>query len=323
MTRLKEMHAVTIDRFGGPDVLTYGRQRLPDVGPGQVLVKVAYAGVGSWDPLEREGLFAELTGQTPDFPYTLGRDGSGTIAAIGVGVDRFAIGDAVYALGIGHYAEYIALDADAVSLLPDDLPLDQAGAMPIVALTAWQGLAIELDVAPGDAVLINGASGDVGHIAVQLAKRLGARVLAVASGEDGVAAALELGADVAVDGRVTDVAAASRAFAPKGLDAVLAVVGGASLSAAIGTVRERGRVAYPAGIDPEPEPRAGLVFRHFDLTLDAPATSRVKMEQLNALIAAGPFEVRISSTFPLGQAAQAHQALAAHRIGKVILSVPS
>lgn len=323
MTLPTEMNAVTIDRFGGPDVLTYGRQPMPHVGPGQVLVKVAYAGVGSWDPLEREGGFVEITGNSPPFPHTLGVDGSGTIAAIGADVDRFAVGDEVYTLGGRHYAEYVTIDADAVSLLPQGLTLEQAGAMPVVALTAWQGLAEELAVLPGEAVLINGASGDVGHIAVQLAKLLGARVLAVASGEDGVTAARELGADRAIDGKIDDIAAASREFAPTGLDAVFTVVGGAGLAQAISTVREGGRVAYPLGIQPEPEPRAGVDLRHFDLTLDAPATTRAKMTKLNDLIASGPFQVRIAKMFPLEQAALAHEALKEHRIGKVVLATRS
>ena len=312
---------MTIDRFGGLDALHSSRQPVPQVGPGQVLVKVSYAGVGTWDPLEREGVFVEITGETPSFPHTLGGDGSGTIAAIGPGVDRFAVGDEVYAMGGGFYAEYVALDADAVSLLPYGLALDQAGAMPIAALTALHGLVNELEVAPGETLLINGASGDTGHIAVQLAKRLGARVLAVASGNDGVDAVRELGADAVIDGKVDDIAAKAGAFAPAGLDTVLTFIGGPSVDAAVSAVRHGGRVAYPLGVEPEPKQRAGVAFRQFDLTLDAPATLKGTMTALNELIASGPFQVKVSEVFPLHQAASAQKALGKHRVGKIVLSM--
>ncbi|MFS0772726.1 quinone oxidoreductase family protein [Sphingomonas sp. 1P08PE] len=315
------MNAVYIDRFGGAEVLTYGPQPVPQAQPGQVLVKMAYAGVGTWDPLIREGVFADITGEVPAFPIILGTDGSGIIAAIGEGIDRFAIGDAVYVLGSNVYAEYAAIDADAVSKVPSFLPLDQAAAMPVIALTSHHGLVDELRVKKGDSLLINGASGDAGHVAIQLAKLIGVRVLAVASGEDGVRAALELGADSAVDGKVADVAAAARAFAPGGLDAVLTFVAGPGLDAATSAVREGGRVAYPLGVEPEPRSRAGVHFHHFDLTLDAPATTRTKMTRLNALISSGPFQVRVARSVPLAHAGEAHELLRQHRVGKILLDM--
>lgn len=317
----QEMNAVAIDRFGGLDVLKPSRRQVPEVGAGEVLIRVSYAGVGAWDPYEREGGFVELTGEQPTFPVTLGSDGSGRIVAVGAGVERFHEGDLVYAVGGGFYAEYVALDADAVSLLPDGLALDQAGAMPIVALTALHGLVETLHVARGEALLIHGASGDVGHIAVQMAKRLGARVLAVASGADGVAMVRELGADVTIDGRTADIAAAARDFAPAGLDAVLASAGGPGLDAAIAALRKDGRAAYPLGVEPEPAPRAGLDLQRYDLTLDAPAVVKLKMAKLNELIALGPFSVKIAQVFPLDQAMAAQQALGEHRIGKLVLQI--
>lgn len=317
----REMNAVTIDRFGGPEVLRHGPRPVPDVGPGEVLVRVAYAGVGTWDPEEREGGFVEITGEQPTFPFTPGGDGSGTVVAVGAGVDRFGEGDLVYAVGSGFYSEYVSLDADAdaVAPVPEGLDLAQAGAMPIVALTALRGLVEELRIEPGESVLITGASGDVGHLAVQLAKRLGARVLAAASGADGVEAVRELGADVAVDGRTDDVAAAAREFSPNGLDAALSLVGGPSQETAIAVLREGGRVAYPLGVLPEPAPVPGVEIRSFDLTLDGPASVRPRMAELNTMIASGPFSVRIARTFPLARASEAQRALDGHRVGKIVL----
>lgn len=320
MTQPTQMNAVTIDRFGGPDVLSYTTQPVPEPGSGQVLVRMAYIGVGTWDPLMREGGFAEITGETPVFPMILGTDGSGTIAALGPNVDGFAVGDEVFVLGAALYADYAVVDARAASKLPAGLPLEQAGAMPVGALTALHGLVDELQLRPGGSVLVNGASGDVGHLAVQIGKLIGARVLAVASGEDGVRMAQELGADAAVDGRTADVAAAARAFAPGGLDGVLTFIAGTSLDAALSAVRDGGRVAYPLGVEPEPIPRDGVTVHHFDLTLDAPEMTQARMARLNDLIASGPFEVRVAAVLPLSQAARAHEALRQHRIGKILLA---
>ena len=319
----KEMNAVTIDRFGGLEVLKPSRRQVPAVGAGEVLIRVAYAGVGAWDPFEREGGFVELTGEQPTFPVTLGSDGSGRIAAVGAGVERFHEGDEVYAMGGGFYAEYVVLNADTVSLLPDGLPLDQAGAMPVVALTALHGLSNTLHVAVGEAVLIYGASGDLGHIAVQMAKRMGAQVLAVASGDDGVAMVRELGADVVIDGKTADVAMAARDFAPDGLDIVLALAGGPGLDAAIAALRRDGRAAYPLGVEPEPKPRADVDLQSYDMTLDTPAVTKLKMVELNAMIASGPFAVKIAHVFPLREARAAQQALEKHRVGKIILQTAS
>ncbi|PWN40364.1 alcohol dehydrogenase [Ceraceosorus guamensis] len=318
----REMNAIVIRKFGGIDVLEPAHLPVPSVGPGQVLVKVAFASVASWDPFVREGGFAQVFGHAPNFPYIIGSDGSGTIAAVGIGVTQFAVGDQVYSMGMGHYAEYIVLDAQAVSPVPKGLPLDQAGAMPSIALTALVGLAKELQVQSGRTIVISGASGDTGQVAVQLAKLLGARVLAIASGEDGVALARELGADAAIDGKTADIAAAVEQFAPGGVDAALALVGGASLDATIAGVRKGGHVAYPLGVMPEPEPRPDVHLQRYDLTNynENPAIAQPAMRQLNNLIQSTSFQVKIAQIFPLNQAAAAHQAVSARRVGKILLS---
>jgi NADPH:quinone reductase len=162
--------------------------------------------------------------------------------------------------------------------------------------------------------MIFGASGGIGHLAVQLAKRLGARVLAVASGDDGVALARRLGADVVVEGHTGDVAAAAREFVPDGLDAALVTAGGEPADRALKAVRDGGRVAYPNGVMPEPKVAPGVRLSSYDVVPDQEAISK-----LNRLIEAGPFEVHVSRTFPLDQAAEAHRALADHYLGKIAL----
>jgi NADPH:quinone reductase-like Zn-dependent oxidoreductase len=186
--------------------------------------------------------------------------------------------------------------------------------MPVDAITALRGLDDTLGLQPGESLLVFGASGGIGHLAVQLAKRMGARVFAVASGDDGVALVQRLGADAVVDGHKDDVAAAAREFAPEGLDAALLTAGGEAAERALTALREGGRVAYPNGVEPEPQPRSGLTVRSYDGTSDPQV-----IEKLNRLIGSGTFVVHIARTFPLDQAAEAHRALETHYLGKLAL----
>jgi NADPH:quinone reductase-like Zn-dependent oxidoreductase len=143
---------------------------------------------------------------------------------------------------------------------------------------------------------------------------MGARVFAVASGEDGVAFVRGLGADKVVDGKKDDIAAAARQFAPAGIDAVLLTAGGEAAEQALSTLRQGGRAAYPNGIDPIPNERAGMKIQSFNGEYAPPP-----FEKLNRLIEAGPFEVRVARTFNLDQAADAQRALEEHYLGKLAL----
>ena len=315
------MRAIALRRFGGIDALEPQSLPVPSPGPHEVLVGIAFAGVGEWDTFEREGGYARLLGTQATFPYVLGSEGAGVVAAVGEQVERFRVGERVYAVGFlnprgGFYAEYAAVREDLVAPIPGNLPLEQAAALGGVGLTALRGLEDVLGIRPGESVLIFGASGGVGHVAVQLAKRMGARVLAVASGRDGVRLAERLGADAAVDGRSDDVAAAARAFAPDGLDAALLTAGGEAAQQALSALREGGRVAFPYGIRPEPTPTQGARVHGYYGDPD-----RDIIERLNRLVASGPFEVHIAEVFPLERAAEAHAALGRHYLGKLVLRV--
>jgi NADPH:quinone reductase len=318
-TTQKMMQAVAIVRLGGVETLEMRELPVPAVGPDEVLIRVESAGVGEWDPFEREGGYAEMLGIEPDFPYVLGSEGAGVIAALGDRVSRFEKGDSVYACGFlnpkgGFYAEYAAVEAGFVSYIPAGLTPEQASVMSGVAITALRGLDDILGLEQGESVMIFGASGGIGHVAVQLAKRLGARVLAVASGDDGVALVERLGADAAVNGRTDDVLAAARKFAPDGLDATLLTAGGEVAEEALRAARAGGRVAYPNGIQPEPQARSDVRFSGYNGEPDPEIIGR-----LDRLIEAGPFEVHIAQTFPLDQAAEAHRALNDHYLGKLAL----
>jgi NADPH:quinone reductase-like Zn-dependent oxidoreductase len=214
----------------------------------------------------------------------------------------------------GFYSQYAVVKENGVSRIPGKLSMQQAAAMAVDAITALTGLDTTLGLKNGESVLILGASGGVGHLAVQIAKRMGARVLAVASGDDGVAFVRGLGADKVVDGKKDDIVTAARQFAPQGFDAVLLTAGGEAAEKVLSTLRQGGRAAYPNGVEPIPKERDGITIQSYNGQYAPPP-----FEKLNSLIEAGPFEVRVARTFNLDQAADAQRALEDHYLGKLAL----
>lgn len=311
------MRAAAIDEFGGN--ITPHTLPVPQVGADEILIRVESAGVGVWDPFERDGGFAKLFGTEAKFPYVLGSDGAGTVVEAGANARDFKKGDHVYAFALmnpkgGFYAQYAVVKKEDASPIPGKLTVEQAGALPVDAMTALQGLDDALGLKSGESVLILGASGGIGHLAVQLAKHMGARVLAVASGKDGVELATRLGADMAIDGHKDDVAAAAKKFAPDGIDCTLLTIGGKAADDALRTLTDKGRAAYPHGVEPEPKARTGITVKGYDLE-----PTHETVEKLNRLIEQGPFEVHVARTFPLDQAADALRALDQHYLGKIAL----
>jgi NADPH:quinone reductase len=314
------MQAAAIDAAGPAEALTLHTLPVPTPAADEVLIKVDTAGVAVWD--------ADIRAHPQDiqhvrFPLVLGTDGAGRIAALGAAVRDFKVGDAVYAYSWdnpqgGFYAQYVAVPAARVAQVPQPLTLVQAGAIGTTALTAQQGVDDALHIRAKETLIIHGASGGVGTLAVQFAKLRGARVLAIASGEDGLALVRELGADAAVDGRHGDIAAAARAFAPQGVDAVLALAGGEALDRCLEALKNGGRVAYPTGVHPAPAARAGFTVTRYD-AIAAPA----QFTRLNAAIVAAHLKVPIAAEFPLAAAADAHRRLeSGHVLGKIVLRVP-
>jgi NADPH:quinone reductase-like Zn-dependent oxidoreductase len=289
------------------------------MGARDVLIEVDTSGVGSWEPQQRSGAWAD---DDAEYPLVLGSDGSGTVVARGARVRRIRVGDRVYAFDFGSDkggfdAEYVAVAEPSVARIPRRLDLLQAGASPAVALTALQGIDDALHVKRGERVVIVGASGNVGMFALQFAKGRGAHVLAIASGRDGVAFARRLGADVAIDGKRGNLAEALCEFAPDCVDAVLALAGGKVLTTCIDAVRRGGRVAYPNGIDPAPRKRRGIKVVSYDATMGLKAFAR-----LNRAIEKMPLTVPIAKQYRLEQAAQAHRRLEkGHVLGRVVLRV--
>jgi NADPH:quinone reductase-like Zn-dependent oxidoreductase len=313
------MRAAAIDKAGGPEVITLRTLPVPRPDADEVLIAVHTAGVASWDVSVR---------QHPDllkhssFPLVLGTDGSGVIAAVGSRVQDFKPGDQVYTYSWdnpkgGFYAEYVAVPAKLVGHVPRGMSLRDAGAIGTTGLTAIQGIDDQLHIKPGETLIIHGAAGGVGSLALQFAKLRGARVLATASGEDGASFVKRLGADAVVDGRQGDITAAARQFAPQGIDAVLALAAGDSLERCLDALRPGGRAAFPSGVRPEPKPRAGVSIVRYDAIAGAQ-----EFERLNQAIVAAKLQVPIAAEYPLADAAKAQERLeAGHVLGKVVLQI--
>ncbi|BDG01476.1 NADP-dependent oxidoreductase [Anaeromyxobacter oryzae] len=310
-----QMKAAAFDRYGGPEVLHTETLPVPKPGPKQVLIRLDSAGIGVWDPYVRSG---EIELGQSRFPRVIGNDGAGEVVATGADVRRFRIGDRVYAYSFegGFYAEFVALDEDAIAPIPPGMSAEEAGALGADGVTALRGLDDQLHLAAGQTLMVYGASGGIGHLAVQLAKRMGAKVLAVASGPDGIALVRRLGADAAVDGKRDDVARAARDFAPGGLDAALVLVAGQGLDAALATMRRGGRIAFPNGVEPAPRAPAGVTLQAYDGEPSPDAFQR-----LNRLIGAGPFHVEVGRVYPLEEAARAHREIQQHHLGKLALRI--
>jgi NADPH:quinone reductase-like Zn-dependent oxidoreductase len=258
------------------------------------------------------------------FPLVLGTDGAGVVAEVGPRVTRFKRGDRVYSYVFdnqngGFYAEYAAVLAKNAGRVPRVIDLKHAGAVATIGLTALQGVDDVLKVQPGESVIVHGASGNVGMMAVQFVKWRGARVLATASKPDGVAFVRRLGLDDTIDdvidGTTDDIALAARKFAPDRIDAVLAFVGGESLLQCIEALKRGGRVVYPNGVEPEPRKRKHVLIRSYDAE-----SSPEKFNALNRALVASRAKIPIAKEFPLDRAADAHRMVErGHVLGKVVL----
>lgn len=314
------MKAAAIDRFGPPSVFALHALPVPEPGPDEVLIALHAAGVGVWDAEIRAGWWPS---GRPKFPLVLGTDGAGVVAAIGTRVRRFRTGQRVWAYEFpnpkgGFYAEYVAVKAAHVAPVPRRLNLLDAGAAIVTALTALQGIDDALHVRRGETVLIFGATGAVGTMALQLAKRRGARVIATATGRKATRLVLSLGADTAFDARADDVLARLRALAPDGLDAVLACAGGPALDRCLDLVNPKGRVAYPEGVEPEPKARR----RRFTVQGYDAEAGRQQLARLERAVEEARLKVPIAAKFPLARTARAHELLEEGQVlGRIVLQI--
>lgn len=317
------MRAVTQDSFGGPEVLKIARVPRPTPLPTEVLVRVHAAGVNPVDWKTRAGTgMAGVLGQPP---FILGWDVSGVVEETGFGVTTLQPGDEVYGMpwfprAAGGYAEYVTAPARQFARKPAAIGHEQAAAVPLAALTAWQALVDTADVRPGQRVLIHAAAGGVGHLAVQFAKHLGAHVIGTASSgrHDWLT---KLGADELIDYHAVRFEDAVR-----DVDVVIDLIGEHHDNTGIRSVRTLRpgglMVAIPAGVSPELRDAAeahGVLVTPFLVEPDGTALTRIA-----ALIDAGEVAVEVDEAYPLEQAAEAHiRGEAGRTRGKLVLRVAS
>ncbi|MER5578334.1 NADP-dependent oxidoreductase [Streptomyces massasporeus] len=299
MSTQHTMRAISQDVLGGPEVLKEVRIERPAPKPNEVLVRVRAAGVNPTDWKHRAT--GGFLGQPP---FVLGWDVSGVVEAVGIGVVAFAPGDEVFGMlpypyGHGSHAEYAIAPVRALTRKPAGVDHTQAGALPLVSLTAWQALTEHADLRPGQRVLIHAAAGGVGHVAVQIAKARGAYVIGTASA--GKHEFLRsIGVDETIDYRETDVTEAV-----KDVDVVLDTIGGDNSLHSLRVLRPGGVLVsiLPGGSDELYEEAARLGVRALRMLVDA---DRSGMEAIADLIETGKLRATIAGTFPLAEAAEAH-----------------
>lgn len=309
------------DRFGDAGVLYEADMESPPVGPHSVLVRMAYASVNPGDTRLRRGSFS--TRARHHFPLVLGLDGAGIVEQVGISGSPFRVGQAVYGfflhdyVGDGTYAQYAATRSAQLAAVPVGMSMRDAATVTCAGGTAMVLTEELLQVAPGDRIVVMGASGGVGHFAVQVAAAAGAEVIAVARPEhhDLVRS---LGAAHTVDYRSPDVSAIIASLAPGGVDGAVDTVGGDTQLSLSRIVREGGRIAscvHAAQSDEFAQRGQVVEYRFFDATPE-------RMLRLTSLLAQGAIRPHISHQYALSEVAAAHRLIEAGGVpGKVVVSI--
>jgi NADPH:quinone reductase len=325
------MTVIAIREPGGPHVLTAERRPIPKPNAGEILVKVAAAGVNRPDVMQRMGLYPPPPGAT-DIP---GLEIAGRVAARGPDVTRWRDGDPVMALvGGGGYAEYCLAHESHALPMPNGLSAVEAAAIPETFFTVWHNLFERGRLIAGETALVHGGSSGIGTTAIQLAKAFGARVIITAGSAEKCQACLALGADVAVNYKTEDFVAATRAATgDRGADVVLDMIGGDYVERNYEATAVEGRIVQIAF---QASPRANVDLRrlmfkrltHTGSTLrarsvaDKAAIARAVEAKVLPLVVSGAVKPVIDSTFSLADAAAAHARMesSAH-IGKIVLTL--
>lgn len=330
------MKAILLNQPGGAETLCYTDVPSPELSGSNLLrVRLHAAGVNPVDTKLRKGgtYFPDV------LPTILGCDGAGVVEAVGAAVTRFKPGDAVYFChgGIGgdpgNYAEFTVIPEDYAAAKPKNLSFAQAAAVPLVLITAWEALFDRAGLHSGQSVLIHAAAGGVGHVAVQLAKHIGARVAATVSSAEKGQLAQRLGAEKIIDyTRENFVQAALDWTDGAGVDVVFDTVGGATFCRSFAAARVYGKIVTLLQSDCPPADiklaRTRNQSIHFELMLtpmvlgmpDARINQRKILEAGAEMIENDQLEILVSHTLPLEQAAHAHRLIeAGHTTGKIVL----
>jgi NADPH:quinone reductase-like Zn-dependent oxidoreductase len=308
------MKAIVVHEYGGPEAMKYEDAPRPEPNDDEVLVRVIAAGVNPVDGLVRSGKYAKFFNTT--LPLVPGYDIAGVVQKTGAKIGKFKRGDAVYAYIAlnkgGGYAEYAVATEKQAAPKPKSLTYAEAAAVPVVALTAWQGLVDTAKLSAGQTVLIHGGSGGVGSFAIQFAKLRGAKVFATASTRN-QDLLKELGADVAIDytkQKFEDVA--------KDVDVVLESVGGDTLTRSYGVIKKGGIIVSLIGPPNQAElDKHGIRGAALGVEPDSS-----ELAEIGKLIDEKKIKVIVSQILPLAEAAKAQeQAATGHTRGKIVLKV--
>ncbi|MEU4502372.1 NADP-dependent oxidoreductase [Streptomyces sp. NPDC024089] len=307
---VKKYRAVEFAEYGGPEVLRVVERETPRPGPGQVLVEVRAAGVNPLDWQLRSGAVAEM--MPVEFPSVPGGDVAGVVADVGEDVSDFAVGDEVFgSIGSGSYAEFALAPAAQLARKPEGVSWEVAAGLPVAVNTAYQVLA-DLGVKSGETLVVDGAAGGVGSVAVQIARHLGATVIGTAS-ERNHAYLRSLGAEPVTYGE--GFAERARAVAEKGVDAAFDAAGKGSLPALVELTGGPDRVVTIA------DHRAAEHGVRFAFAgLDA---IRERLEQAAALVGNGELGLSVARTYALSEAADAHRESAGGHVRGKLIIVPS
>ncbi|WEK04866.1 MAG: NAD(P)H-quinone oxidoreductase [Candidatus Devosia phytovorans] len=324
-----QMNAVVIAQPGGPEALELQAYPLPAPQAGEVLIRVAAAGVNGPDLAQRRGHYDPPPGASP-LP---GLEVAGEIAALGDGVTGWAIGDRVMALtNGGGYADYVAVPQGQILPVPHGWSLTQAAALPETWFTVTQTLVMRAGVEPGMWVLVHGASGGIGGAAIQIATMLGARAIAVVSSAEKAEYARQLGAVATVDYTSEDIGKRAVELSEgRGVDRVVDVIGGAMTEHNIAACARGGHIVQISTLDgasakvslrtmmAKQLTLSGSTLRPQDAATKAAIASRIRTDLLPALSQPGVVKPRVTS-YPIAEAPEAHRAMEArNHLGKIVL----
>jgi NADPH:quinone reductase-like Zn-dependent oxidoreductase len=329
----KTMRAITISRYGGPEVLEHREDApVPNPGPGEILVEVAYAGVNFMDVHTRQGKYASSRTYPVRLPCTLGMEGAGTVVAIGPGIDRLAIGDRVaWCIAWGSYAQYACIPAFRAARIPDAIGFDVAAASIFQGCTAHYLVNDVALLGPDSTCLVHAASGSIGQILIQMAKRRGAKVFATASSDEKREIALARGADAAF--AYEDFAGRVRAATDGvGVHVVFDSLGKASLRESFRAARVSGLIVNYGNVsgsvtdlDPIELGEAGSLFltrpRLADHMRDAATVQRRADDVFDALLK-GELRIDVAERHTLDDVHEAHERIESRRqVGKPVMRV--
>ncbi len=324
------MQAIEIREFGGPDVLVPSDRETPRPGPGEVLIKVAAAGVNRPDALQRAGGYPPPPGAS-DIP---GLEVAGTVVALGAGVETFGIGDPVCALVTGGgYAAYCVAPSAQCLRVPQGMDFIHAAGIPETFFTVWSNLFDRAGLCAGETLLIHGGSSGIGTTAIQLAKAFGVRVFTTAGSADKCAACEALGAERAINYREEDFLAILKEAG--GADVVLDMVGGGYIAKNLDLLKPDGRLVFIAFLGgPKAEVNflpvmlkrltvTGSTLRARDIAFKAAIAANLEA-RVWPLLESGQVKPVLNRSFPLAEAAQAHALMeSSQHIGKIVLTVES